>query len=271
MKHTSTVDRDRGRKNIVWAIALGCQAILTSTQWLMICLGRDLTGGDEWIAVLFFCALVWQCLMLGFWAGLGTTKWRIPSIALGTPLLGILSSYALEGALWELQLFCLSIMSVAALTSGLLRFRYGRLRRESGHLNRSQDGLQFGIRQVLVWTGIAGGLFAAGRFFVAELSNLFSDLDTVAEILVLAVCLSMSMVLLVWTLLGVQIKPARILTVVLVAALGAAGIYTFSHGQTLFLWTLLFCHLQVALSFFLMRRMGYRFVGKQLPSSEGGL
>ena len=100
----------------VWRIALWGQLVATSVGWGFLCLVLGIPG-NSLFELLLFGLLIWQCAMLGFWAGLGRTWLRWPIIALASPLLGVVCSVAAEGELLEFEGFCLGIIGIVTLTT----------------------------------------------------------------------------------------------------------------------------------------------------------
>ena len=254
--------------NATWTLArrlLWTQIAATVMVWTGICLNAGLPS--RYFDLIFFALLVWQCEMLGFWAGLGQSKTRFFWISPAIFAAGVLSSFAVGGGeIVEFQVFCWSCALIVASTTGLLRACAGSLR-QIGSESTQRDALQFGIQHVLIWTGVLAILFGVCRYLIAWTGFQRVDLNTFVFIICIASTMSGATVTAVWTFLGTKLVMSRFAGMVLVTAFGVA-LTQIVGAQWMFTISALIAQVWFVVSLWLLRMDRYRFVKRQSPQAE---
>ena len=189
--------------NSIARIAFRLQLAVSILAWSTICVLLEAGQGVAY-ELLFFCLLVWQCCMLGFWTGLGRGKWRFPVVIVLSAVVVLMCGFAAGGELPEFTAFCVGVISVVALTTGLLRLTTGPLVKASASAE-VVDVFQFHIGHVLGLTtvvAIAFGLFRAfGNFFDASYG-----VEGLPEIFGLGACLAVATFANIWTFLSPRVS-----------------------------------------------------------------
>ncbi len=251
-----------------WTLArrlLWLQIVATVIVWSGICLNAGLPNG--YFDIAFFALLVWQCEMLGFWAGLGKSKKRLFWISPAIFVAGVLSSFAVGGGeLIEFQIFCWSCALVVASTTGLLRAFAGSLQRV-GNESQVRDALQFGIQHVMIWTGVLAILFGMCRYLFAWTDFRRVDLNTFGFIICIATTMSGATVTAVWAFLGAELVMSRFAGMVLVMAFGVA-LTQIVGAELMFTLSALIAQFWFLVSLWLLRMDRYRFIRNASPHPE---
>jgi hypothetical protein len=254
--------------NAKWTLArrlLWLQIVATVILWSGICLNVGLPNGH--FDLVFFALLVWQCEMLGFWAGLGQSKTRFFWISPAIFAAGVLSSFAVGGGeVIEFQVFSWSCALVVASTTGLLRIFAGSLQQISNG-SQVRDALQFGIQHVMVWTGVVAILFGLCRYLFAWTDFRRVDLNTFGFIICIACTMSGATVTAVWAFLGTNLVMSRFAGMVLVMAFGVA-LTQIVGAESMFTLSALIAQFWFLVSLWLLRMDRYRFVRSLSPQAE---
>lgn len=227
-----------------------------------ICLWLHFPSSMSWLDVAFFALLVWQCEMLGFWLGLGTSRFRWLVVPLAAFALGWMASHAAEGEFVEFQVFCWSILFFVGFTTGMLRRFVGNLQRiDAGAATR--EGLQFGIQHVMLWTTVLAILFGVCRYLAElELFRLAGG-GEFGYIAAIGCCISFATVATVWAVLGKGILLSRIVGMALVIVVGST-LTQLVGTQWQFTFASSIAQTLVLVFLVLLRFDRYRFL-KRLP------
>ena len=146
-----------------WRIAFWTVVSLTVLCYLFLGFFFSTTGPDL-VSTIWFVALVFLCCLLGAYTGLGRKPVRWLAVAMLTPLIGAYAGYSLGGGrdLLEFEVFVIGIVAVMALTTWVLRVCKGDLIRVMPG-DQNIDALQFGIRDILIWTTATAVFIAIGQ------------------------------------------------------------------------------------------------------------
>jgi hypothetical protein len=236
---------------------LWLQMVVTVILWGGICLKAELP--NRYFDVVFFALLVWQCEMLGFWAGLGQSKTRLLWISPAIFAAGLMSNFAVGGGeMIEFQVFSWSCALVVASTTGLLRAFAGSLKR-IGSDSQARDALQFGIQHVMIWTGVLAILFGLCRYLFAWTNFQRVDLNTFGFIICIACTTSGATVTAVWALLSTHLVMSRFAGTILVMAFGIA-LTQIVGAEPMFTISALIAQAWFLVSLWLLRKDHYRFI-----------
>lgn len=258
MSESETRPFTLGRSPSVWRVLLFGQLLGTSVLWVGICLAMQFPSSHRWPDVLFFVLLVWQCELLGFWAGFGRSVARFLVIAFAVPTLVWTSNVATGGGeIAEFAVFCLGVFGVVAMTTGLLRRFAGSLDRVEPGLAR-REALRFGIQHVMIWTAGLALFFGVFRVLV-QVGIGTGGVSSQVEIFLLACCMSFCSVASVWAIMGTRILPSRTVGMVLVTGFAVTLTQLLSR-EWLFSLSTLLSQLLIWLTLALLRWDGYRFL-----------
>ena len=240
----------------LWRALLWGQLLVSSGLFAFLCCFVSLPASLT-INVLFFVLLVWQCEMLGFWAGLGQSPMRFFVIVPAAPAVGLMASYAAGGELRDFQVFCLGVFGIVTLTTLLLRRFAGSLHRME-QPGDGRDALRFGIQHVMGWTGLLAVLFSVFRY-LASIGFGFGSVDGPPEIFALACAMSVSTVAAVWAILSKQILVSRLFGMVL-ATVFAVSLTRFMSDDWMFSLAVPASQVLVWLSLLWLRMDRFRFL-----------
>ena len=252
----------------IWTWLLWLQFILLTGAWLSIVAIQDLPNSLDVIDVLFFGLLVWQCEALGFWMGLGRSRWRLLLVPAAAVALAVLCSIAAHGELLEFLVFVFGLVSVVGLTTLVLRFFAGTLARVTDN-GGGNEALQFGIQNVMVWTLLLAVLFCLGRYVIPYAGS-NNSVNGLAEIFVLAAGMSGATVVLVWALLGTNLQPARLAGMLIVMA-GATLLTHYLSEWWPFTVSTVVAQLLLVTTLILLRMDRFRFLKHASRSPASGL
>jgi hypothetical protein len=242
---------------VFWVILIGIGMVYLFFSWLV-----SSDRGPDLMGIIYFSSLVPICCFAGAYAGLGNHPLRWPAVLIVGPLIGWYASFSLGGnSLPEFEAFCLGIMGIVASTTLVLRRWKGTLRPvATGGLH--SDGLQFGIKDLLIWTTVAAILVAIGQaLFKYSENNNAGRIDEYLMILGLSISLAIATVVNIWALFGNQVTALKLLTVVLMTFGSAASCYWLYSMQVWFFAMIAIANQFVVVALMLaLRKSGYRFV-----------
>lgn len=211
-------------------------------------------------AVAFFSSVCLACCLTGGWLGFGTTRWRWGVVLLLPFALGYSTSYAVGGQLLgAFQLMTYGITVVIAGTTGLLRKFKGELKRLDAEAE-FKDGLQFGIVDLLTWTGVAAVLLAFGKLAFQFVGGSARDNPSVifgGFALALGVMTSLNL----WAFFGKEITTVK--SAMLFGCTFGIAILTsmlIPEKRWFFPCVAILCETTAVALMFTMRAQGYRFV-----------
>ncbi len=189
-----------------YRIVLITQLIFFPMIWLGQVVTGGLDGGSGPRDILFFTLLVWICVALGFWAGLGTQRGRLAIIAVVSPLIGVLAASPMDLTEWvEFQVFCLGIILVVAIPCFGLRLTIGPLTAADEVAEEKAAAgavIQFGINHVLLWTLVTAILFQVARWLSSH--ERLSNLGTLLMVLAYSASTSANILFFIWAILGTR-------------------------------------------------------------------
>lgn len=175
-------------------------------------------------------------------------------------VLGVLGNWSLDSDLDEVPefvLFAFTIVLIVAITTLILRRLNGQLVRvESDH--HHVDALQFGIRDVMVWTGMLAVFFGTGRLLMSMNSTVVRG-NVVADILTIGSCVAAGIVIYIWAIFGQCLS----LTKQIVSALtlfGSSIAIKYVTDDNMFWCATLGGQSLAILAMLLLRIQRYRFV-----------
>jgi hypothetical protein len=225
---------------------------------------------EAWMVLTFFSSLTPICSLIGAYAGLGTHVLRWPVVMIVGPLTGAYANFATGGGeLAEFQAFCLGVIAVVALTTSVLRIWKGKLSL-IGPKDLVTDGLQFGIKDLLIWTTTVAILIAINQaiFKISGSLNLDGNHPFVM-IFGISISLALTTVINIWAIFGKHITAKKLMAVVLMTAGSAASCYLLTTDWT---WAAIpvigQCELLAII--FALRKSGYRFVRSEFQGSGRG-
>ncbi|QEG39086.1 hypothetical protein UC8_10470 [Roseimaritima ulvae] len=212
-------------------------------------------------AVFLFGSTMFFCCIVGAWLGLGKNHWRW-LLAIVTPvLLGVGVSMAISFRSEErtvfICMFC-GATGLAALTTSLLRVVKGDYKQIAPGAS-TPDALQFGIRDLLIWTAASAVIIAILKAILGAEFRIHSP--EVTLIGVVSVSFSLATVIDIWAIHGQQLTPTKVLVVIVMTCCAmlanyfAIARYQWFFPSVVLLWQIL--AVAIMLSF---RLRGYRFV-----------
>ncbi|MEM7456090.1 MAG: hypothetical protein AAF456_17205 [Planctomycetota bacterium] len=188
-----------------WKLAVYFVVAVSAVMWLSICFATELTGGDSIVEYVAFTLLVFLCCITGFWAGLGNALWRWLIIPVVSPLYGLLMS---SNEIVEFSVFSLGMIFTIMITTLLLRTTKGRLQPVVS--TEFREGLQFGIKDILIWTTAIAELITVSRLIFNYVSDDFRiNASIIPSILALAACIALTTTINIWGMFGKQISTLK--------------------------------------------------------------
>lgn len=212
-------------------------------------------------AVFLFGSSMFFCCSVGAWLGLGKNHWRW-LLAIVTPvLLGFGVSIAIAFRNEERNVFiCMfcGATGLAALTTFLLRVAKGEYKRVEPDASTT-DALQFGIRDLLIWTAVFAVIIAILKAILGAEFQIHSP--EVTLIVVVSISFSLATVIDIWAIHGKQLTPTKVLVVfVMTCCAMLANYFTISRFQWFFPSVVLLGQALAVAMMLSFRLRGYRFV-----------
>ena len=210
-------------------------------------------------AIPFFSALTTIAGIIGVWVGLGSAKTRWAVGAIAPAVLAWLITKAIRST-GEMNIFAAMTYlttGLVALTTGVLRLTKGNLKRVDERLPMT-DGLQFGIKDLMIWTTTIAIVFAIGRGLVAADFHVFRYEFMFVGSLALGV--AASLVINVWAFLSIEMTSEKLLVVIVMTfAAAAMNLFTFDDAPWFFATVIICCQVFAAFLLLCIRGDGYRF------------
>jgi len=184
-------------------IPKGILALTFAHLLLGIVLGYFSSNAPAPSSALFFSLIMAQTCLLGMWGGLGGNHWipRVLGVVVGALYLWIVCGLGID----ELEA---DVLFVIALATGLVMGVCWIVRRlvapiaryhpQDGPLQRSREGLQFGIRHLMALTLVVACLVTA----IKTLSPHFDRLHEPSMLTAIAVCFVSIALTAIWAMLG---------------------------------------------------------------------
>ena len=164
------------------------------------------------------------------------------------------------GELREFQVFCLGIIGTVAVTTLWLRFWKGRLR----HISESEgsdDALQFGIKDIFIWTTTIAILLGIGHWLMKFVDEAGAPRDNILVLILgLAISIALATVVNIWALLGHRVSIVKLITLVLVTAAAATADFFLIPNGFFFVCVTLIAQILFLLMLVVLRSQGLRFV-----------
>ena len=209
----------------------------------------------ELYRLAFLSPMILLCCLIGAYAGFGRSilRWVVVLILAGS--LGWYATISAGSPVFVVLVF--GIVGVTLATTMALRIWKGSLIRTET-CNPAPDGLQFGIRHLMIGTTVAAVLLAIGK---AIWNNPLEPNRDILWILVgLPICFGIATVVNIWALFGKTNIAPRLLVVVAVTLLSALGCYLLVPEIGLFAEVAIIHQIHAVALMFMLRRQGFRFV-----------
>ena len=223
-------------------------------------LGYLTTYGDQGLrfkAIFHVSTWVALCSLAGFWAGLGRFPLRIPAVVATAIVTAVVSNeFKVEGLLLYVA-FSLGLVLVVGVTSFALRIMHGELQ-QAKHDSQNKDSLQFGVRDLLVWTTSIAGALAVGRWLISNQGN--AGLDAIFTVAGLLGTLVITCVAAIWALLGQSISATRLVSFLVILCLATLVNNILVSGNLFWLITTPLSQIPIVAAIYCLRLQDYRFV-----------
>ena len=212
-------------------------------------------------AIFMFGATMFFCCIVGAWLGLGKNHLRW-LLAIVTPVLlgfGVTLAIGLrneERAVFT-WMFCGATV-LAALTTFLLRVAKGDYKQVEPD-ESTTDALQFGIRDLLIWTAVLAVVVAILKAILGVEFRIYSQQFTM--IVVVSVSFSLATVIDIWAIHGKQLTPTKVLVVfVMTCCAMLANYFAITRFKWFFPSVFLLGQALAVAMMLSFRVRGYRFV-----------
>lgn len=211
-------------------------------------------------SAIFFGVVFCQAALIGMWAGLGATTrmLRLLGVGVGATYLAVQLGLGLDELGFEIFLLVILLTSLVSVVTWFVRLFKGNLRKTTPGQTDLQEGLQFGIRHLMLLTFVVACMTFLGKILAPTVSGL----EVMSIISIFSVCYAAVALTSIWAILG-QGHPAVRSAFVVGIALVAGIVCRYTAGSDLF-WpsvTLLQAVFLVG-SLSVVRIAGYRFTAK---------
>ncbi len=236
---------------------IGIPIAVTIPIWVLLCIYSN--SRPDLLSYGVFSLLIVYASMLGFWLGLGDAWWRWIVVPLISPALGLCAGIKMLGEQLQFQVFCLAIVAIVAFTTLVLRFWKGRLRYVADS-ELLEDALQFGIKDILIWTSAVAILLAVWQRlaeFVEERND--PSFNILLLILGLSGSIAIATVFNIWAFLGQQVSVIKIFTLILAICAASTAILFMVPTGPFFVCVTLIAQVLLLVMLLVLRRIGLRF------------
>jgi hypothetical protein len=179
-----------------------------------------------------------------------------------TPLIGWYVNYIFqENSLLEFEIFICRIVGIEAITTFALRRFAGNLKRLAPS-DKTVDALQFGVKDLLIWTTAVAGFIAIGQVVTGSETSMADPIDSLLiTILAMATCMAIPTVVNVWALFGRNVTLPKCLVVATSVFVSVAVQFgLFPSNRLFFTGITLVNQVLVIVLIVALRKQGYRFV-----------
>ncbi len=155
------------------------------------------------------------------------------------------------------QIFVLSIVSTVALTTVVLRTRKGEVQRVNNK-TPTVDALQFGIKDILIWTTSFAIFFGIAQALLRTLPD-HSVFYESLSIAYLAFSIAIAMVVFIWALMGTSVSRVKcyLAAVVMMVSIVVCALL---FDDTMFAFLPLVSQTLLIAMTLIVRNLGFRFV-----------
>ena len=222
--------KDRGWFQYLFWAMLGVNALILICVW-------PGPNGNKIVSIVYFTSLVTTVELIGATAGFrfGFAIWKwILAVILMIAIGGISCNACSSGSheLSAFMVFNFGIFLASSATAVLLRVFKGDLRKV-GSKEAYGDGMQFGIRDIIILTTAVAVFVAIGQW-VSKFEGMMVG-PMLWAVFALGALMSFSLSATVWAMLGKQVTVLKLGGILLVSGLSFYAIFRFlSFGATYF-------------------------------------
>ena len=260
IESTSVATKDPRKRR--WLVAFATSVVILFALLLCVAvLVRWIGPRGFLLATSFLGTLTSLSGLAGFWAGFGRAWWRFLVAPLFLFTLFMVTSFATSGdSPLAFFLFIVGNAVTVFATSIALRLWKGELRTLAMG-EESEDALQFGTRDIFIWTAAVAVVIFLVQRFGGEDATISRDLLEL-RVAGMAVAQAFSIVINIWVFFGRKLNVLKLL--VLLGAIVGVGFFSrslFPNSSPVdFLVTTVVGLAMFAVPVFFLRMGGYRFV-----------